>query len=748
MLRKIATIFVVILLLPVFVSAQEHTVLRPDGKIYKHKGDLKNLEIMSAKQLKSEIKESHVQNISAVVYSPNGTIDTLKIPTDTWTTNFGFFGNDWFMQWFEAPADLDLLQVGFSVNNNPDAIEVSVKIVSVNWTKDQLMNAAVLNRGYYEATGNGFNDISAFMDNTDVTGGWTALDGEAEPFGADIWSDGGVGFPITPVAADADVYQWVDLSVLPPGLFQLLQGDIFGIAIRHTGLTMDANRLGWWAVETGIPAWKFYSNGRNVPGGIGVGDPGWWSRTFSWDMVVEVDLTGDRAPVISNVTKLGLTLSSDPRTVTATITDDNPGGGLFGVADAVLKYSLDDGTTWTDVTMTDMGGDVYSEDIPGQTGPQNVQYKIMATDVETNSSETLPITYNVFGKTSDILFIYNASDLSQGTASFFYIGDGTAEPLAHDFWDTGTNGVALLDVVLPLYDAVLEIGGAFPDADISGNIATWIATGTAGNPKAFLQSSQDFGCFISGCADVTFVPGDFMYDIMGVETLGPQDFSGGNNDDMQILGVDADPNSGWVNTYAAANGVDYWYNSAAELGFTNWIDNIVPTSGATTIFTEASTGNVVGVSNQGTGWYTSFLAYDYLGANFLSDTSITPLFDDPKYAWGIKVASQAFRFFTWSGVVSVERENNLFPDEYSLSQNYPNPFNPSTTIKFSVPQQSNVVLKVYDILGSEVANLVNETLDAGNYTINFDASQFASGMYVYKLTAGSFTTTKKMMLLK
>jgi len=99
-------------------------------------------------------------------------------------------------------------------------------------------------------------------------------------------------------------------------------------------------------------------------------------------------------------------------------------------------------------------------------------------------------------------------------------------------------------------------------------------------------------------------------------------------------------------------------------------------------------------------------------------------------------------------VVSVEDETQNVPTEFSLSQNYPNPFNPSTTIKFSVPQQTNVVLKVYDILGSEVANLVNETLYAGNYTINFNASQFASGMYIYKITAGNFVTTKKMILLK
>ena len=103
----------------------------------------------------------------------------------------------------------------------------------------------------------------------------------------------------------------------------------------------------------------------------------------------------------------------------------------------------------------------------------------------------------------------------------------------------------------------------------------------------------------------------------------------------------------------------------------------------------------------------------------------------------------------WFGVVtSVEKEDNLTPKTFSLSQNYPNPFNPSTSIKFSIPEASNVVLKVYDILGSEVAVLVNEKVQAGNYTVKFDASQFASGMYIYSIKAGEFNVSKKMMLLK
>jgi V8-like Glu-specific endopeptidase len=86
--------------------------------------------------------------------------------------------------------------------------------------------------------------------------------------------------------------------------------------------------------------------------------------------------------------------------------------------------------------------------------------------------------------------------------------------------------------------------------------------------------------------------------------------------------------------------------------------------------------------------------------------------------------------------------------EYALEQNYPNPFNPSTTIRYQLPQDGMVTLKVYDILGSEVATLVNEQKAAGRYEINFDASRFASGAYIYKITSGSYVSSKKMLLVK
>jgi photosystem II stability/assembly factor-like uncharacterized protein len=87
-------------------------------------------------------------------------------------------------------------------------------------------------------------------------------------------------------------------------------------------------------------------------------------------------------------------------------------------------------------------------------------------------------------------------------------------------------------------------------------------------------------------------------------------------------------------------------------------------------------------------------------------------------------------------------------DNFILSQNYPNPFNPSTTIRYSIPTSEFVTIKVYDVLGNEIATLVNEDKPAGSYEVNFNAAKLSSGIYFYSLQAGSFTQTKKLILIK
>jgi hypothetical protein len=104
-------------------------------------------------------------------------------------------------------------------------------------------------------------------------------------------------------------------------------------------------------------------------------------------------------------------------------------------------------------------------------------------------------------------------------------------------------------------------------------------------------------------------------------------------------------------------------------------------------------------------------------------------------------------------VIGVSNKNHILPEKYSLSQNYPNPFNPTTIIKFRIKDSRFVTLKVFNILGKEIATLVNEKLQPGTYEIPFSINRFPdyqlpSGVYFYKITAGNFSNTKKMILLK
>ncbi len=96
----------------------------------------------------------------------------------------------------------------------------------------------------------------------------------------------------------------------------------------------------------------------------------------------------------------------------------------------------------------------------------------------------------------------------------------------------------------------------------------------------------------------------------------------------------------------------------------------------------------------------------------------------------------------------VNINTNEIPVEMKLSQNYPNPFNPLTTINFDINRKDKVTLKVYDILGKLIATLVNKTFNPGSYSVNWNASQYQSGIYFYRLETGNFTDTKRMILIK
>ena len=129
-----------------------------------------------------------------------------------------------------------------------------------------------------------------------------------------------------------------------------------------------------------------------------------------------------------------------------------------------------------------------------------------------------------------------------------------------------------------------------------------------------------------------------------------------------------------------------------------------------------------------------------LNANFRSDVNLSALGTDGKVIGDTR--------WSYLGSVGVNNTKSQMPSKYSLDQNYPNPFNPSTSFTYEVGNAGFVSVKVYDLLGREVATLVNEFKQAGSYPATWNAASFGSGVYFYKMQSGSFTSTKKMILMK
>lgn len=114
----------------------------------------------------------------------------------------------------------------------------------------------------------------------------------------------------------------------------------------------------------------------------------------------------------------------------------------------------------------------------------------------------------------------------------------------------------------------------------------------------------------------------------------------------------------------------------------------------------------------------------------------------------INQVQAGFWYIYYQNVMTDIAEETILPTEFKLEQNYPNPFNPSTIIKFAIPERASVLIKIYDPLGSEVRTLINEEMDRGWYTREFNAVGFASGFYIYRMQAGNYISTKKMLVIK
>ena len=205
----------------------------------------------------------------------------------------------------------------------------------------------------------------------------------------------------------------------------------------------------------------------------------------------------------------------------------------------------------------------------------------------------------------------------------------------------------------------------------------------------------------------------------------------------------ADANTGWAvagylggeTIIKTTNGGAVWFSQSS--GDTRYLRECY-VKNSTSVIAVGQGGKVITTTNGGDNWIVQSTgsSVELWSVDFANDSV--------GYAIGTNVVLKT----TNGGVTFIRGTPNNIPDEYALYQNYPNPFNPSTNIRFDIPTSNHVKIIIYNTLGKEVVTLVNEKLSVGSYEVDWNANNYSSGIYFYKLIATDFSAIKKMVLLK
>jgi hypothetical protein len=284
------------------------------------------------------------------------------------------------------------------------------------------------------------------------------------------------------------------------------------------------------------------------------------------------------------------------------------------------------------------------------------------------------------------------------------------------------------------------------------------------SPAGFIIAGYTTSIFGAGNADVWLIHTDYSGNIIWTKTFGGSGFdyaysvqqtsdggfiiAGGTTSygsgtlDVWLIRLNSSGDSLWTKTYGSTkNEIASSIKQTTDGGF-------IVTGGAAALGEEADVF-IIRINSSGDTLWTKTLGGDYYDyGNAVQQTSdggyiiagTTFVDEDNSDAWLIRLATES--------TTSLENQNTTKPDQFMLSQNYPNPFNPATKISWQSQINSWQTLKIYDVLGNEVAILVDEYRPAGSYEIVFNAGNLPSGVYFYQLQAGNFKGTKKLILMR
>ncbi len=582
-----------------------------------------------------------------------------------------------------------------------------------------------------------------------------------------LWPEGfssvSFGTEVLDYAVGGATENWVNLADHGNGEIDVLAGEWIGVMLAYTGTGGgDDEATGFFYAEgSGLAEpWAFMKFYAGCGGTSGNG--GWHIRHWLIRYELAVELTGDRAPVIQDYTVLSTTLDEGDRAVEATVTDDNPSGEAAGVASVVLSYSTDD-SIYTDVAMTDNGDDTFSGTIPGQSAGSEVWYNITATDVGGLTVSTVTQYYTIFLAASDYLFYYNTEDYASWIDYYYFANSDLYGQT--DFWSGPYYGSASSDL-LANYMGVVEVTGSGPANIDTTSIGAWLAEGDHG----YVLSGDEWLGAQTGWTNMTYGAGQFIFDHLGIAA----DFndinymaSGDQNGVSRLAPVAGDAISGEVHAFLG-DSLALNYDPSYELGLSNWLDGVTVADGFTNSYTAFSgTIDTTGAPaddavEYATGPYkthangskTVFLGFDPLCTNTQGVNDAAPHLSG--YHWigtapyGPLQASVVYALDPQ--VVGID-DNEVVANGFELKGNYPNPFNPSTKIAFNLDITSDVTVKVFSLLGEEVATIHNGMLNSGTNLVTWNGMDnaghsVASGVYLYRVEVGTRALTGKMMFLK
>ncbi|MFA6980353.1 MAG: S8/S53 family peptidase [Ignavibacteriaceae bacterium] len=429
-----------------------------------------------------------------------------------------------------------------------------------------------------------------------------------------------------------------------------------------------------------------------------------------------------------------------------------------------LFWDTDGEFPFKKIVMTNEGGSLFRADIPAQNVNTNVEYFVLAR----TASGYLPYIPNVFTIGADIIpptiviadTIRNSIKL-KGPYSFTAqftdnIGIDTSSLILHYDVNGGSASSTRFDK-MPIGD--YYVASLVPSSSfVSGDTVSYYITA---NDVAAAKNQSRYP--VTG--SLRFTVGREFVDDFEKQTTNVWDFGrfdrwgysskyrhGGSQDITDSPVGNYSPNSN--KSLTLKKSYDLTHHTKVELQFFAKVF-VDPTD---TVYIEATRNGIewtaiktlTGIDNAfgGPAKYTArFDAFTGAGSD-----SIRVRFrlksDGANQEDGIYLDD--IEIVTGSIVTSVKDQEykQAIPSAYVLEQNYPNPFNPATTINYQLPKSGNVTLKIFDMLGNEVMTLVNGQKEIGKYTVQFDASSLASGMYVYQLRVNDYTSTKKMLLLK